>query len=158
MPFCYTGSLATAGNTATHATPNTETEVFFIKAGSTRSTGLYAIDVGGKGAGLTSLSGIGFRLIRWATAATSGTSLTPQPHDPGAQAYTGTAASAPTAGTTRTNRAVFTCGATSPGGWWAKTPDSMHVLPAGNAASYDLLSISGTASLNFEFSFEVAEG
>ena len=58
----------------------------------------------------------------------------------------------------RTNRAVFTCGATSPGGWWAKTPDSMHVLPAGNAASYDLLSTSGTTSLNFEWSFEVAEG
>lgn len=158
MPFCYTGSLATAGNTATHATPNTETEVFFIKAGSTRSTGLYAIDVGGKGAGLTTLSGIGFRLIRWATAATAGTSFTPQPQDPGAQAYTGTAASAPTAGSTRTNRNIFTCGATSPNGWWAKTPDAVHVLPAGNAASYDLLSISGTASLNFEWSLEVVEG
>lgn len=157
MPFCYTGSLATAANTATSGSANTEVEVFFVKAGSTRSTGLYAIDVGGKGAGLTALSGIGFRLIRWATAATAGTSLTPQPNDPGAQAYTGTSASAPTAGTTRTNRAVFTCGATSPGGWWAKTPNSMHVLPAGNAASFDLLSVSGTTSLNFEWSFEVSE-
>ena len=157
MPFCYTGSLATAGSTSTHATPSTETEVFFVKAGSTRSTGLYSIDVGGMGAALTTLSGIGFRFCRFATASTSGTSITPQPHDPGAQAYTGTSASAPTQGSTRTNRMVFTCGGTTPGGWWAKTPDSMHVLPAGNAASYDLISVSGTASLVYSWSFELCE-
>ena|SRR3990167_5568898 len=157
MPFCYTGSLATAANTATSGSANTEVEVFFIKAGATRSSSLYAIDVIGKGAGLTALSGIGFRLIRWATASTAGTSLTPQPQDPGAQAYTGTSASAPTAGTTRTNRAVFGCGAAGPGGWWAKNQDAMHVLPGANAASFDLISVSGTTSLNFEWSFEVQE-
>lgn len=150
MPMVYSCSLATAGNTATHATPNTETGVFFLKPGSTLGFRLFSIDVIGKGAALTTLSGIGFRVVRWGTASTAGTSFTPTPKDAGMQASVTTGASAPTVGTTRTNRVIFGCSATNGGGWWAKHEDDEEVLRA-TAQSLDMLSVSGTASLNFEW-------
>lgn len=156
MPMVYTLALATEANIATNATPNTETEVFFVKPG-VRNAALQAVYVIGKGAGLTAISGIVFRLIRWGTAATSGVSITPAPKDPGMQAAKQTAASAPTAGTTRLNRILFGCGAAGPGGWVAPNPDSVEMLEGGGAQSLDLLSASGTASLNFEFSAETQE-
>jgi hypothetical protein len=152
----YTLALATEANIATNATPNTETEVFFVKPG-VRNAALQAVYVIGKGAGLTAISGIVFRLIRWGTAATAGTGITPTPKDPGMQAAKQTAASAPTAGTTRLNKVLFGCGAAGPGGWVAPNPDSMEMLEGGGAQSLDLLSASGTASLNFEFSAETQE-
>lgn len=156
MPMVYTLALATEANIATNATPNTETEVFFVKPG-VRNAALQACYVIGKGAGLTAISGIVFRLIRWGTAATGGTGITPTPKDPGMQAAKQTAASAPTAGTTRLNKVLFGCGAAGPGGWVAPNPDSMEMLEGGGAQSLDLLSASGTASLNFEFSAETQE-
>jgi hypothetical protein len=152
----YSLALATEANIATNATPNTETEVFFVKPG-VRNAALQAVYVIGKGAGLTAISGIAFRLIRWGTAATAGTGITPTPKDPGMQAAKQTAASAPTAGTTRLNRILFGCGAAGPGGWVAPNPDSVEMLEGGGAQSLDLLSASGTASLNFEFSAETVE-
>lgn len=156
MPMIYSLALATEANIATNATPNTETEVFFVKPG-VRNAALQAVYVIGKGAGLTAISGIVFRLIRWGTAATAGTGITPTPKDPGMQAAKQTAASAPTAGTTRLNKILFGCGAAGPGGWVAPNPDSMEMLEGGGAQSLDLLSASGTASLNFEFSAETQE-
>lgn len=153
MPLVYASSLATAGNTSANATPNTETEVFFLKAGL-RNAALSALYVIGKGAGLSVISGIAFRVIKWGTASTGGTGITPQPEDPGVQGATATAASAPTAGTTRTNRFIIGCGATGPGGWIAENVDSVELLSGGGAPSVDVLSVSGTASLAFEFSFK----
>jgi hypothetical protein len=97
MPMVYSLSKAMAGYTATHATPDTETEVFFMKAG-VRNAALQAMYVIGKGAGLTAISGISFRVVKFTTASTSGTGITPTPKDPGMQAAKQTAASAPTAG------------------------------------------------------------
>lgn len=156
MPMVYTLALATEANVATNATPNTENETFFVKAG-VRNAALQACYVIGKGAGLTAISGIVFRLIRWGTAATAGTGITPTPKDPGMQAAKQTAASAPTPGTTRLNRVLFGCGAAGPGGWVAPNPDSLEVLEGGSAMSLDLLNASGTASLNFEWSAETQE-
>jgi len=156
MPMVYTVALATEANIATSGTPNTETEVFFVKPG-VRNAALQAMYVIGKGAGLTAISGIVFRLIRWGTAATAGVSITPVPKDPGMQAAKQTAASAPTAGTTRLNHVLFGCGAAGPGGWVAPNPDSVIMLEGGGAQSIDALAASGTASLNFEFSAETVE-
>jgi hypothetical protein len=156
LPFIYDLSLATAGTQATNATPNTENEVFFMKAG-TRNAWLQAMYVAGRGAGLTAISGIVFRIIRWATASTAGTAITPTPKDPGAQAAKMTAASAPTAGTTRTNRIIFGCGAAGPGAWVAPNPDSVEMLEGSGAQSIDALVASGTASLNYEWSAEAGE-
>lgn len=157
MPMVYDVSLATAGNLGTNAVANTETETFFVKSGAGRSVYLQALYVMGKGAGLTALSGIIFRIIKWATASTAGTSTTPNPKDPGMQAAKATAATRPTSGTTRTNRVMIGCGAAGPGQWVAPNQDSMIVSEAGNAASISVIDASGTASLNFEFSAEIQE-
>jgi hypothetical protein len=157
MMCFYTISPATAGNLTTNGTPATETDAFFVKAGSGRDCQLQKIDVVGKGAGLTSLSGIAFRLCKFSTASTSGTGMTPAPTDVGAQAAKCTSASRPTAGSTRTNRAVFGCGAAGPGGWIPARPEAAETLEAGFAGSIDMMDISGTASLVYEFSAGIAE-
>ncbi len=156
MPMVYGLSLATMADVATNATPGTENETFFVKAG-VRNCALQEMYVLGKGAGLTAISGIAHRIIKWGTASTAGTSITPRPKDPGMQAAKATAASAPTAGTTRTNMLVFGCGAAGPGGWVAPNPDSVILLEGGGALSIDALNVSGTASLNFEWSAEIVE-
>lgn len=156
MPMVYSSSLATAGNLATNATPNTETDAFFLKAG-VRNAALQACYLMGKGAGLTAISGIIMRIIKFTTASTGGTGITPTPKDPGMQAAKATAASAPTAGATRVNRITFGCGAAGPGGWVAPNPDSVELLEGGGALSIDGMSASGTASLNYELSFEHVE-
>lgn len=156
MPLVYTLSLATAGNLTTNATPNTETDAFFVKAG-VRNVGLQAVYVQGKGAGLTAISGIGFRLIKLTTASTAGTGMTPSPKDAGFQAAKHTAASRPTIGTTRVNHHVFGCGAAGPGGYVAPNVDSPLTLEGGGALSIDMLDVSGTASLAYEFSAETFE-
>jgi hypothetical protein len=156
MPMVYSLSLATAGNVATNATPNTENETFFVKAG-VRNVALQSCYVIGKGAGLTAISGISFRVIKFTTASTAGTAITPTPKDPGMQAAKHTSASAPTAGATRVNRLIFGCGAAGPGGWVAPNPDSVELLEGGGGLSIDLLNQSGTASLNFEWSAETVE-
>ena len=156
MPMVYATSLATAGNLTTNATPNTETDAFFLKAGA-RNAALQDITVGGKGAGLTAISGIAFRVVKFATASTAGTGMTPAPVDSSMSAATATAGSRPTAGATRTNRFVFTCGAAGPGGWVAPNQDSMELQPGSAATSVDMFDVSGTASLNYEFSFHHQE-
>src|ERR1700691_2561200 len=106
----YGIALATSGNKATNASANTETDVVFVKAG-VRNVALQSFYVLGKGAGLTAISGIAFRIVTFGTASTAGTTITPTPKDPGMEAAKATSASAPTAGATRLNHLSFGCGA-----------------------------------------------
>ena len=152
----YRSSLATAGTLTTNATPNTETEAFFLKPGA-RNVTFAAISMIGKGAGLTQLSGIVMRIIKWGTASTAGTSITPQPVDPGMQAATATAASRPTSGTTRTNGLITGCSGTNLGGWTMPNVDAGIVCQGSAANCVSGLDASGTASLNYEFSFDSQE-
>lgn len=157
MPMVYGLSLATAGNTATNGSANTESTVYFVKAG-TRNVALQSMYIVGKGAGLTAISGIVIRVAKFATAGTGGTGITPTPKDPGMQAAKCTSASAHTIGTgTRTNHLAFGCGAAGPGGWVAPNPDSLIVLEGSATNGIDVVSASGTVSLNFEWSAEVVE-
>lgn len=156
MPMIYTISLATAGNLTTNATPGTETDAFFVKAG-VRNVALQAVYLIGKGAGLTALSGIVMRIIKFSTASTAGTGMTPSPKDPGSQAAKATSASRPTAGATRINHMAFGCGAAGPGGWVAPNVDSVVLLEGGGAFSIDGMDASGTASMAYEFSAEIVE-
>lgn len=156
MPLVYQSSLATAGNLTTSGTPNTETDACFLKAGAA-SAQLQALQLQGKGAGLATISGIVARIIKWGTASTAGTGITPSPNHPGAQAATATAASSPTSGTTRTNRVITGCGATGPGQWIARDADSMIALQGSGAPSIDVMLASGSASLAVELSFEHVE-
>lgn len=156
MPMAYNGSLATAGVLTTSATPNTETEAFFLKAG-VRNAALTSVRVGGRAAAATTISGIEYRMIKWGTASTAGTGITPTPADPGMQAAKATAASAPTAGTTRTNHVIFFSGKAGPGGWNAETPDAKMLLEGSSALSIDMLAASSEASLTYGFNFSFEE-
>ena len=112
----------------------------------------------GKGAGLTAISGIVFRVVGFITASTAGTGITPTPKDPGMQAAKATVASgATTSGSTRTNHLCFGCGAAGPGGWVAPNPDSVIIAQGSGINSVDVLNASGTVSLNYEFSGEIVE-
>lgn len=156
MPMVYGLSLATAGNTTTNGSASTENETFFLKPG-VRNAFLQAMYVIGMAAAKTTISGITHRLIRWTTASTAGTGITPQPKDPGMQAAKATAASGPTAGTTRQNHVIFGCGAAGPGGWVAPNPDSGLLGEGGAATSFDGCNISGDTSLAFGWSAEFQE-
>ena len=126
----------------------------FIKPG-TRTIAVQSMRVGGKGAGLTALSGISYRLKKYfTTAAAGGTAITPAPGDPGAQAAKATAGGASGGVTVGTGGPTFqvgcTSGAAGPGGWTAENPDSMKVLEGSANMSMDLFVSSGTASMNYE--------
>jgi len=157
MPMVYSISLGTAGNSATNGSANTESNTCFMSPASNRSCGLQSFYVIGKGAGLTAISGIAFRLVRFTTASTAGTTVTPSPKDSGMQAAKSTVKSAGTTSVTgRTNRLVFGCGAAGPGGWVAPNPDSVEVVDT-TTHSQDILNVSGTISLNYEWSGEICE-
>lgn len=153
--FVY--GVAPAANQTTSGTPNTEVDALFVAAG-VRNVAYQAIYVCGKGAGLTAISGIAFRVKHWTTASTAGSAITPKPRDPGAQASKATAASGPTQGSGGgAYHLAFGCGAAGPGGWVAPNPDSMPLIEGGSGDSLDVYSASATASLNFELSAEIVE-
>src|SRR5437899_797308 len=159
MPMCYTSSLATPGNSACSGTPNTEVGTIMLKPAAAvpaRNIMLQAAYVIGKGAGLTAISGISFRIIRCTTASTAGTATTPNPKDAGMQAATAVAATGQTISSTgRTNHVVFGCGAAGPGGWVAPNPDSVvSVTSAATQPSVDLVSASATSSLIYDLSVD----
>ena len=154
--FVYQGSLGTPGNLTTNSSANTETDAFFIKPGA-RNCSLLSVQLIGKGAGLTSISGIVQRYVKFGTASTSGTTITPSPVDPGLQVATCTSASRPTAGSTRTNHHVSGMGAAGPGGFVAENPDAMMTCQGSATNSMDAMDASGTVSLAYEFSYKIAE-
>lgn len=170
MPFVYSISSRAAAaaleNYATSGSANTEIDTaFIVKPGASRATTLIALRGQGKGAGLTSLSGIVLRLkIYPTTAAAGGSAITPNPTDNRAPAAVGTAAAASTAAgnvTAGTGTLVqvgcIGFGASGPGGWVAPNPDAGITLDGGATRSLDLFSSAGTASLNFEWSGETQE-
>lgn len=165
MPFVYlSAGAANTPSFTSSATPDSETDHWFLKPG-TRNITIKSLIVGGKGAGLTALSGIAYRLKKYFTTATAintGTSLTPAPMDPGAQACKATSATSTglqfTAGTGGpTFQGGCTSGAAGPGGWVAEDPDSAPTLEGSANQSMDLWVASGTASLKFEFNVKHAE-
>lgn len=157
MPMVYDLQLATAGTTSTNGSANTESTVFFVKAG-TRNVALFSMYAVGRGASLTSITGIGIRLCKFATAGTSGTGITPAPRDPGMQAAKCTSASGHTVGTgTRTQQGFFGFGAAGPGVWVAPNPDAAMVLEGSATNGIDVESVSAGTSMTFEWSAEIQE-
>ena len=137
----------------------------FIAPGATRISALISCLLQGKGAGLTALSGIANRIKQWtASASSGGTAITPRPADKRAPAAVSTAAGgaaggtgAVTSGTTAVVVKSVGCGASGPGGWVAANPDASITLDGGATMSTDGFSSSGTASLNFEWSYGITE-
>lgn len=164
--FIYaTMSKLQGENNATSATPNTELEPFFLKPG-TRNIGVCRLQVQGKGAGLTALSGIIYRLKKWtSTAASGGTAAVPSPGDPGAQACKATAGLGTGGGvavvTVGTGGPTLQCicgsSASGPGGWVAANVDDNKTLEGSANQSQDLFVASGTASMNYEFQVDHQE-
>lgn len=146
----------------TNASVNTANDCFFVKPGALRSVWVNAIYPEGRGALLTSISGISYRLEKWTTTASSGgTAITPTPNDPGYQAAQHTAgfsASAVTSGTGGPTLMLSVgSGATSPGNWFSPTIDMAYPLQAGENKSLDIFNVSGAASQTFEVSVGTVE-
>lgn len=157
MPFFY--SIAPGANVATSGTANTEVDHLRTLTVAARPAYVTGCRVQGKGAGLTAISGIILRLFRFATPSTVGTTITPRPRDAGSVAARLTAFTAPTIGATPTLQEAFGCGAAGPGGWVAEDAEAAIALdPAGGAnGNLDLMSASGTVSLNLEYGLTFKE-
>ena len=157
MPMVYSCSPATRGTTPGGAA-NTEYDAFQFRPG-VRNVSLQSFFVIGRGAGLTAISGISFCVITLTTPGAAGTAITPTPKDPGMEAAKASASSSPTLGSTgRLNRVVFGCGAAGPGGWVAPNQDSLEGVQVGSGTgSTDVVSLSGTATLAYEWSAEIVE-
>lgn len=157
MPFVYAVDSGTEYTTS--GTPNTEDPTIVLRQ-ATRGfdmTGLYCL---GKGAGLTAISGIGYRIRRWTTAGSGGTAVTPSPRRIGTTASTSAVdkQTAITAGTVSgAYQLSIGCGAAGPGGWVARDADSAIHVEGGGSDELDINSISGTASLKHQLSLEIAE-
>jgi hypothetical protein len=159
MPFVYSIEGAPATPYASHATPNTEDPTVVIRQ-ATRGVDLQAIYVLGRGAALTAITGIGYRVRRWTTAGSGGTSITPAPRRIGTTASTTAAdkVTAITAGTVSgAYQLSFGCGAAGPGGWVARDGDSAIHLEGGGSDELDINSVSGVASMLHHVSCEIAE-
>ena len=160
MPCFYTD--VPGATQTTNATPGTANDCFFIAPGATTRVWIKSIYPEGRGALLTSISGISYRLEKWFTTASSGgTSITPSPNDPGYRAAkhtAGYAAGAVTSGTGGpTLMLSIGSGTTSPGNWIAPTLDEGYVLDAAATQSLDIFSVAGAASLSFELSVGTVE-
>lgn len=169
MPFCYTLQSATISTSApysTSGTPSTELDFFFLKAGTGAKASIYNLRAQGRGAGLTALTGIALNLKNWTTASTSGTAMTPRPNSlAGAVAAQATAAAGAAAGVNvvtagsggGTYRGGMGMGGSGPGGWVAANPDAAIEQAAASAGSIDWVSLSGTASMLFDWALEFSE-
>jgi hypothetical protein len=160
VPLFYTivpGAIQT-----TNAAPLTANDCLFVKAGATRTVWIKAIYPEGRGALLTSISGISYRLEKWTTTASSGgTAVTPSPNDPGYQASKHTSAWAVATVTSGTGGPTLMIslgsGTTSPGNFIAPTMDEGYSLEGASTQSLDIFNASGAPSLNFELSLGTVE-
>ena len=159
MPFLYSVEGAPATPYATHGTPNTEDPTLVLRQ-AVRGFDLQALWVHGRGAALTALTGIGYRVRRWTTAGSGGTAITPSPRRVGTTAST-TAADKVTAITAGTVSGAYQlslgCGAAGPGGWAALNPDSCIHVEGGGADELDINSVCGVASMLHHVNAEIME-
>ena len=159
MPAFYTivpGAIQT-----TNATPLTANDCFFIVPGTGRSVWVKSIYPEGRGALLTSISGITYRLEKWFTTASSGgTAVTPTPNATNYTASKHTAGWAVATVTSGTGGPTLMLsigsGATSPGNWIAPTLDEAYEADV-LTTSLDIFCASGAASMNFELSVGTVE-
>lgn len=159
MPFSYGVEGAPATPYATHATPNTEDPTLVLRQ-AVRGFELRSMLAHGRGAALTAITGIGYRVRRWTTVGTGGTAVTPNPRRIGTTASTTAAdkVTAIVAGTiSGAYQAAFGCGAAGPGGWVALDSDAAICVEGGSADELDINSVCGVASMLHHVSAEINE-
>ncbi len=147
---------------STNASANTANDSLFIAPGALRGFGISAVYPQGRGANLTNISGITYRLQKWtSTASSGGTSITPTPKEAGYSAASETAgfsASAVTSGTGGPTLLLsIGSGTTSPGNWQTRTYDEALRLYASETKSIDVFNISSAVSLPYEISLDTFE-
>lgn len=146
----------------TNSTPNTENDSLFITPGASRAVAIEAIYPQGRGANLTNISGITYRLKKWTTTASSGGSaITPSPKEPGYSAAVATAGFSAAAVTPGTGGPTLLLsigsGTTSPGNWQARNLDEAYRLYGAATQSLDLFNVSSAVSLSYEVSLDTFE-
>lgn len=159
MPFGYGVEGAPATPYASHATPNTEDPTLVLRQ-AVRGFDIVSLYVHGRGAALTTITGLGFRLRRWTTAGSGGTAITPAPRRIGTTASTTAAdkVSAITPGTVSgAYQLSFGCGAAGPGGWTARDADMAIHVEGGGADEIDINSVSGVTAMLHHVSAEITE-
>lgn len=166
MPMFY--SAVPGVIQTTNAAALTANDCMFFTPGATRTFWIKAIYPEGRGASLTSISGISYRLEKWFTTTSSaGTAFTKgnggnlSQNDPGYQNPLVTGAFAVATVTSGTGGPTLLLsigsGTTSPGNWIAPTLDEGYSLPAAANQSLDIFNASGASSLNFELSVGLVE-
>ena len=159
MPLFY--GIVPGAIQTTNATPLTANDCLFVAPG-VRNVWIKHILPGGRGASLTSISGITYRVEKWTTTASSGgTAVTPTPEDIGYQAAKATSGWAVATVTSGTGGPLLmlsiSSGSTSPGNWIAPTLDEAPMSQGGSTTSLDVFCASGVASASFEQSLMVVE-
>lgn len=146
----------------TSPTPLTETccMSFSTTNAGTRSLRVMGLYVHGRGAGLTAISGLSFRLRAHTADYTGGTSITETPRDPGAPSLmNGSALSnrydeAQNGNPTTTHLSIG-CGAAGASGWFASSVLAMPSLDVVVFGEFGIHVASGLASMSFEESIEL---
>ncbi len=155
MALYYTINLQTL---STNASTATETDHLRTVTGTTRSASFVQIIASAR---FNAVGGGSIRLRRFQTPATVGAAVTPLAKDPGAQAATITASSAPTTGT-GTAFQVKSVGFSQTGAqgfWGAAEPNDGVLLNAngGQNGNLDLISIANGTSVPFDLTSEHIE-
>lgn len=161
MPFVYGVEQAPATPYTTHATPNTEDPTIVLRnPATTRGFDVQAIFCLGRASAATTISGIGYKVRRWTTAGSGGTTVTPAPRRIGTTAANAAVdkASAITAGTVSgAYQLGFGCGKAGPGGWVARDADSCIHVEGNSGDELDINSVAGEASLLHSLGCEITE-
>lgn len=154
-------NIAPPAAVTTSASANTDVDHLRLLTVAARMAWVKGLQLRGKGAALTTITGIEVMLKRLATPSTVGSAITPIPRDlSGTVAARLTAFTGPTIGATPTIQLAIGCGATGPGGWIAPDVDSYITLDANGGANGNLDLISqqaGVVALGFGYDIEVGE-
>jgi len=146
----------------TSGTPNTETGAVALEtiANPTgKRVGLLGFYVHGRGAGLTAITGLSFRVKKAATSGGGASFITPVPRDPGQVAFN-TGRRNPNALSGATLSLSIGCGAAGASGWFAMGEQSIIAsLEVDNAFLRPVSAFvaSGLASMNYCAAMEMVE-
>jgi hypothetical protein len=157
--FLYGYDGAPATPYATHGTPNTEDPTLVLRQ-VLRGFDLMSILVHGRGAALTALTGIGYRVRRWTTVGSGGTTVVGSPRRVGTTASTTghDKVSAITPGTVSgAYQLGIGCGASGPGGWVAQNEDARIHVEGGGSDELNINSVAGVTAMLHHVSVELGE-
>jgi hypothetical protein len=159
VPFVYGNASAPGAPYTTSATPNVEDPTVVLRQ-ITRGFDLQGIAVHGRGAALTTMAGIGYRVRRWTTAGSGGLAMSASPRRIGTTPTTNVLdkSIAITPGTVSgAYQLSFGCSGAGPGGWYASSQAVAIHVEGGGSDELDVNSVGGVASMPHEVMVETVE-